>query len=97
MAAVAGRSAARSEEDGVIRAGSALPPAVTVNTGAQARGRYHGMLVVTMVSPGCQFAGGYHSSAGMGRCTVSSTVAPSGVMTCMLIAVSAGKGSSASQ
>ena len=78
-------------------AANACPPAVTVSTGAQARGRYHGMLVVTMVSPGCQRAGGYHTSAGMGRCAVSSAASPSGVMTCMLIAVSAGKGSSTSQ
>ena len=55
------------------------------------------MLVVMMVSPGRQFAGGYHTNAGIGRAVVSSTASPSGFTTCMLIAVSAGKGSSTSQ
>ena len=60
MAASAGRLNGLSGVGGVTRGANACPPAVTASTGAQARWRYHGTLVVMMVLPGCQFAGGSH-------------------------------------
>ena len=51
------------------------------------------MLVVIIVSPGCQLAGGYHTQRGHGpwRRFVGSLRHP-GVMTCTEIAVSAANG-----